>query len=224
MTGLAVFDFDGTLVDSQHAIQACMEAAFAAEGLTPPTLRQTHRIIGLPLDVCLARLAPDSDAATQARLVEGYKTAFHGLRRQEGWVEPLFDGALAALAALEAAGWTLGIATGKNRRGLDAVLEAHGLHPRFATLQTSDRAPGKPDPTMLRWAMEETGFGPDNTVMIGDTIFDMAMARNAKVRGLGVAWGYHGEAELIEHGAERVLASFAELAPALAKTTGETRR
>jgi phosphoglycolate phosphatase len=223
MTGLAVFDFDGTLVDSQHAIQACMEATFAAEGLRPPTLHQTHRIIGLPLDVCLARLAPESDAATHARLVEGYKTAFHALRRQEGWVEPLYDGALDALAALEAAGWTLGIATGKNRRGLEAVLEAHGLHPRFATLQTSDRAPGKPDPTMLHWAMAETGFGPAETVMIGDTVFDMAMARAAKVRGLGVAWGYHDEAELIEHGAERVLARFSDLAPALAIPRGEAR-
>lgn len=223
MTGLAVFDFDGTLVDSQHAIQACMEATFAAEGLTPPTLKQTHRIIGLPLEVCLARLAPGSDAAVHTRLVEGYRVAFHELRRDKSFVEPLYDGALEALAALEAAGWTLGIATGKNRRGLDAVLEAHGLHPRFATLQTSDRAPGKPDPTMLRWAMEETGFGPEDTVMIGDTVFDMAMARAAKVRGLGVAWGYHDEAELIEHGAERVLARFSDLAPALAIGQGEGR-
>jgi phosphoglycolate phosphatase len=223
MTGLAIFDFDGTLVDSQHAIQACMEATFAAEGLTPPTLAQTHRIIGLPLDVCLARLSPASDANAVARLVDGYKDAFHALRRQEGFAEPLFDGALEALSALEQAGWTLGIATGKNRRGLDIVLEAHGLHPRFATLQTSDKAPGKPDPTMLRWAMEETGFEPAQTVMIGDTIFDMAMARAAKVRGLGVAWGYHDEAELIEHGAERVLARFSELAPALSGGQGEVR-
>lgn len=223
MTGLAVFDFDGTLVDSQYAIQACMEACFSAEGLTPPTLQQTHRIIGLPLEACLARLAPESDAGTHARLVEGYKHAFHTLRLRPGWVEPLFDGALDALKSLEDAGWTLGIATGKNRRGLDVALEAHGLHPRFATLQTSDRAPGKPDPTMLRWAMEETGFGPDETVMIGDTVFDMAMARAAKVRGLGVAWGYHDEAELLEHGAERVLARFSELAPALAAGQGEGR-
>ena len=113
-----------------------------------------------------------------------------------------------------AAGWTLGIATGKNRRGLDAVLGSHGLHPRFATLQTADSAPGKPNPTMIFQAMEEAGFGPENTVMIGDTVFDMAMARNAKVRGLGVSWGYHADDELIEHGAERVLANFAELLPA----------
>jgi phosphoglycolate phosphatase len=217
MTGLALFDFDGTLVDSQHAIQACMEATFAAEKLTPPTLQQTHRIIGLPLELCLARLAPEADEATVTRLVDGYKHAFHALRLNSGFVEPLFDGALEALDALTAAGWTLGIATGKNRRGLDAVLGSHGLHPRFATLQTSDRAPGKPDPTMIHQAMEETGFGPENTVMIGDTVFDMAMARNANVRGLGVSWGYHDDAELIEHGAECVLANFAELLPALGR-------
>jgi phosphoglycolate phosphatase len=217
MTGLAIFDFDGTLVDSQHAIQACMEAAFASENLTPPTLQQTHRIIGLPLAQCLARLAPDSDEATVTRLVEAYKNAFHAIRLQPGFVEPMFDGALAALDALAAAGWTLGIATGKNRRGLDAVLGSHGLHPRFATLQTADSAPGKPDPTMIFQAMEEAGFRPENTVMIGDTVFDMAMARNAKVRGLGVSWGYHADNELIEHGAERVLANFAELLPALAR-------
>jgi phosphoglycolate phosphatase len=208
---LALFDFDGTLVDSQHAIQACMESAFAGLSLAAPTLAQTHRVIGLPLERCMALLAPSSDAEIHARLVDGYKEAFFALRTDGGMVEPLFPGALAALDALQAAGWQLGIATGKARRGLDAVLGSHKLHPRFVTLQTADRAPGKPDPTMVHWAMEEAGVQPADTVMIGDTSFDMTMAKAAKVGALGVVWGYHSPDDLTQAGADRLARDYSEL-------------
>ncbi len=208
---LALFDFDGTLVDSQHAIQACMERAFGGLGMTPPAIARTHRVIGLPLERCMALLAPDFDDAVHARLVEGYKDAFFSLRTDGGMVEPLFPGALAALDALQAAGWQLGIATGKSRRGLDAVLASHDLHHRFVTLQTADRAPGKPDPTMVHWAMEAAGVRPADTVMIGDTSFDMAMAKAAKVGALGVVWGYHSPDDLTQAGADRLAGDYSEL-------------
>ncbi len=220
---LAIFDFDGTLVDIQHAIQACMESAFGELALPPPGLAQTHRVIGLPLEKCMMLLAPDRDGATHARLVEGYKRAFFELRTDGGMVEPMFPGALEALDALQAAGWLLGIATGKARRGLDAVLSSHNLHRRFVTLQTADRAPGKPDPTMLHWAMDEAGVRPLDTVMIGDTSFDMAMAKAAKVGALGVVWGYHSPDDLRQAGADRLAGVYAEL-PGLVREIWENRK
>ncbi|MBI1244517.1 MAG: HAD-IA family hydrolase [Alphaproteobacteria bacterium] len=208
---LAIFDFDGTLVDSQHAIQACMESAFGGLGLPAPSLAQTHRVIGLPLERCMAILAADSDGATHSRLVDGYKEAFFALRTGGGMVEPMFPGALAALDALAAEGWLLGIATGKARRGLDAVLASHRLADRFVTLQTADRAPGKPDPTMIHWALDEAGVAHADAVMIGDTSYDMAMAKAAGVGAIGVVWGYHSPDDLTRAGADRLASACDEL-------------
>jgi phosphoglycolate phosphatase len=216
---LAVFDCDGTLVDSQHAIVACMASAFSQEGLEAPTIADVRRIIGLPLAECMARLVP-GEGARHDRLVEAYKDAFFRLRQQAGHDEPLFEGALAALAAVEADGWLLGVATGKSKRGLLAVLERHGLERRFLTLQCGDMGPGKPDPAMLERAMAETGVTAADTVMIGDTTFDMVMAQRAGVRGLGVEWGYHDPAELVAAGAHATIASFAELPAALTRLAG----
>lgn len=216
---LAVFDCDGTLVDSQHAIVACMASAFTQEGLAAPKIADVRRIIGLPLDECMLRLVP-AETARHARLVEAYKDAFFKLRQRVDHHEPLFDGALAALAAIETAGWLLGVATGKSRRGLLAVLERHGLERRFLTLQCGDMGPGKPDPAMLERAMAETGVVAADTVMIGDTTFDMVMAQRAGVRALGVEWGYHDPAELVAAGAAATVASFAELPVALRRLKG----
>lgn len=216
---LAVFDCDGTLVDSQHAIVACMASAFAEEGLAAPTIADVRRIIGLPLAECMARLAP-AESARHDRLVEAYKDAFFKLRQHADHQEPLFEGALSALAAVETAGWLLGVATGKSKRGLLAVLERHGLERRFITVQCGDMGPGKPDPAMLERAMAETGVTAADTVMIGDTTFDMVMARRARVRALGVEWGYHEPDELRAAGADATIASFGELPAALARLSG----
>jgi phosphoglycolate phosphatase len=212
---LAVFDCDGTLVDSQHVIVACMNAAFVSEGLTPPTLAAVRRIIGLPLTDCMVRLAPEAPEALATRLVEAYRDAFFTLRQKPDHYEPLFEGAVAALAAVEAGGWLLGVATGKAKHGLLAVLERHGLERRFVTLQCGDMGPGKPDPAMLHRAMAETGVGAQDMVMIGDTTFDMVMAKRAGVRALGVEWGYHDPEELREAGAHATVPTFTELPAAV---------
>jgi phosphoglycolate phosphatase len=216
---LAVFDCDGTLIDSQHAIAACMARAFGGEGLSPPAPAEVRRVIGLPLAQCVIRLAPHASGAQQGRLVEAYKAAFFALRQQADHHEPLFDGALAALDALERDGWLLGIATGKARRGLVAVLERHRLVDRFATIQTSDVAPGKPNPDMLLRAMAETGAVPANTVMIGDTTFDVQMALGARVVAIGVAWGYHAGEELSAAGATALADSFDALPDLVSRLT-----
>jgi phosphoglycolate phosphatase len=213
--GLVVFDCDGTLVDSQRAIVACMNAAFAATGADLPDPEAVRRVIGLPLATCVAQIAPLLDQAAHGRIVEAYKEQFFVLRQRDDHDEPLFDGALGLLDRLDELGVTMGIATGKGRRGLMAVLESHGLATRFATLQTGDLGPGKPHPAMLERAMAETGVDAAATVMIGDTSFDMQMARSAGVRALGVTWGYHHEQELRHAGAHLLVNNFAALERAL---------
>ena len=214
---LAVFDCDGTLVDSQNVIVACMGRAFAGERIAAPGAAEVRRVVGLPLAECVARLAPGAGAPVHARLVDAYKEAFYALRREEADHEPLFAGCLAALDALEARGWILGIATGKGRRGLLAVLERHGLAGRFATMQTGDAGPGKPHPAMLERALAETGMDAGQAVMIGDTSFDMLMARSAGVRGFGVSWGYHAPEELEAAGAVALASDFPHLVELLAR-------
>lgn len=212
MIRLAVFDCDGTLVDSAGVICAAMDLAFERLGLDPPPHAATRRIVGLSLVEAMAALRPGDDPALHARLAASYRDAFTAVRGRPGFAEPLFPGALAALAAIEEAGWLLGIATGKSDRGLARVLEAHGLHARFVTRQTADRHPSKPHPAMLSAAIAEAGAG--HAVMIGDTVFDMAMAQAAGADALGVAWGYHGAEELAQAGARAVAARFDDL-PAL---------
>lgn len=217
---LVVFDCDGTLVDSQHAIIACMAAAFAAELAPPPAAASVRRVIGLPLAECVARLGPDLDAGRQARIVAAYKENFFTLRQRPDHHEPLFPGALAALDAIAGSGALLGIATGKARRGLLAVLERHGLESRFVTLQTGDLGPGKPHPAMLERAMDEAGCGPAETAMVGDTVFDIQMARSAGAWAVGVAWGYHDPHELSAAGAHGLVDDFAALPGLLAGRGG----
>jgi phosphoglycolate phosphatase len=207
---LVVFDCDGTLVDSQHAIVACMREAFSAHGCAVPEDAAVRQLIGLSLDEAVARLAVAGVPA--AEVAEAYRRAFFAMRSRPDFHEPLFPGVAAALEALDAAGCLLGIATGKARRGLLATLERHGLSDRFATLQTADLSPGKPHPAMLLRAMAETGVDPDRTVLVGDTSYDMEMARRAGARAIGVAWGYHDRRELEAAGADRIVERCEELA------------
>lgn len=220
---LAVFDCDGTLVDSQHAIHKAASAAFATENLNPPAKSDLLRVVGLPLAECIARLAPDASSECQRRLVEAYKAAFFAQRQQPDHHEPLYPGTLEALDAAAEAGFLLGIATGKARRGLLAVLDRHGLERRFVTLQTGDQGLGKPHPDMLLRAMAETGAAPADTVMIGDTTFDMIMATNAGVDAIGVTWGYHAADELRSAGARLLIETFSELSAALTRTAHRGR-
>lgn len=217
---LVVFDCDGTLVDSQHMIVEAMNAAFEAARLAPPTAEAVRRIVGLSLAEGIALLIDGGgDVATAETVAGHYREAFGELRRKPHH-EPLYPGTEAAIERLEGAGFVLGVATGKSRRGLTATLGQHGLLSRFATLQTSDVAAGKPHPEMLHRAMSETGALPEHTVLVGDTTFDMTMARNAKVRAIGVSWGYHEVDELWQAGASHVIDSFEELAPLVERQGG----
>lgn len=189
---LVIFDVDGTLVDSQAEIVAAMRLAFAAEGLAMPPRAQVLSIVGLSLAEAFARLVPETDTAQQHRLVEAYKNAFVSLRHDNKEMGPLFPGAMAALKVLQGQDHTLlAVATGKSRRGLDKVLDRHGLTGVFHSEQVADHHPSKPHPAMVLTAIAETGVSAERAVMLGDTTYDMDMARAAGIKTIGVSWGYH---------------------------------
>ena len=215
MNRLAVFDCDGTLVDSQGTICDAIARGFAACAMPAPSRAASRNIIGLSLGEAMQALHPGGSAADHDALVTAYKTAFFDMRAGGLAHEPLYDGIARAIVDLEANGWLLGVATGKSDRGLTHILEHHGLHPRFVTLQTADRHPSKPHPAMLDQAMADAGAGPGTTVMIGDTSYDMLMAKAAGAWAVGVAWGYHDEAVLRGAGADDVVRDAADLVAAL---------
>jgi len=208
---LVVFDCDGTLVDSQHSILAAMHGAFDAHGLPLPDRAAVRRIIGLELIEGIARLLPGAHEDLHRTVALAYRDSYRANRADSLSNDPLFPGARDTVEALVEAGCLLGVATGKSHRGVTAVLEIHGLSPHFVTTQSSDSAPGKPNPGMLLQAMAETGTEPEDTVMIGDTTFDMEMAANAGTHALGVAWGYHDDDELRDAGAHRVVDAFTDI-------------
>lgn len=196
---LVVFDVDGTLVDSQAHIMAAMAEAFRVNGLPVPDRKAVLSLVGLSLEVLMPRLVPNQESAMHDALVDGYKGAFMQLRAKgdASQMAPLFPGAIAAIQQLHAQPETLlGVATGKSRRGLDKMLESHDLSRHFVTQQVADHHPSKPHPSMLQACLAETGLSTDRAVMVGDTSFDMEMAKAAGMHAIGVSWGYHDRAQL----------------------------
>lgn len=203
---LVVFDCDGTLVDSQANIILAMQQTFARAGLELPSHHAIRRIVGLSLVESMQQLVPAATAEQHIALAQDYKNAFQRLRGAQQLVaEPMFAGVRDLLAILHARGIALAVATGKSDRGLRLCLDHHGLSDYFVSLQTADRHPSKPDPSMLLTAMYECSKSANQTIMIGDTIFDMAMALNAGVTAIGVDWGYHDRDELLAQGARHVV-------------------
>ena len=201
MNRLAIFDCDGTLVDSGATIYAALSETFRQNGLELPPPEVSRRVIGLSLIEAMAALLPDASAEEHARFAEDYKRAFWQLRAAGQVEEPLFDGVLELLDRLEENDWLLAVATGKSDRGLKHCLESHGIHARFVSLQTADRHPSKPHPSMVDQAIADAGAAPETTIVVGDTSFDMAMAVAARTTAIGAGWGYHDAHELIEAGA-----------------------
>lgn len=208
---LAVFDCDGTLVDSQHNIVAAMTAAFRAHGLADPAAAAVRNVVGLHLSEAIARLLSDAQEDKVPAVHDSYVDAFRALRERHDHEEPLYPGAVKALDLLERSNAVLAIATGKSRRGLESTLDRHGLRHRFVVLKTADDGPGKPDPRILLDAIAEAGSEPGSTAMIGDTVYDMKMARSARAHAVGVAWGYHLPQDLRAAGAHDVATDFGEL-------------
>ena len=213
MNKLALFDCDGTLVDSGATIHRALADSFARNGHQCPPPAEARRVIGLSLTEAMAALLPALEPDEHVAMAEEYKKSFIALRAAGEVEEPLYEGIAELLDALEERGWLLGVATGKSHRGLGHCLRCHDLAERFVTLQTADRHPSKPHPSMVVQAMADAGATPETTVVIGDTSFDMVMALNAGARGIGVDWGYHHRQELIEAGAFAVAERPADVLP-----------
>lgn len=206
---LVVFDVDGTLVNSQAMIVGAMGAAFEAVGLAAPQRSDILAVVGLSLPVVITRLLPDDRKGQVDEVIEAYRDSFASRRIEQE--APLYDGARACLDALGTRDdLLLAVATGKSRRGLDAMLDHHDLHGCFVTLQTADNHPSKPHPEMLLSACAEAGVAPKDSVMIGDTEFDMLMAASARTDAIGVCWGYHDAATLRAAGVD-VASDYPEL-------------
>ena len=216
-----IFDVDGTLVDSQDMIFDAFCHAYATASLPPPDRTRALSFVGLSLDLIFPQLSPELDEATHRRLVAGYRDAYQHLRQTRGSnaTSPFYPGMRDVLEALRAQDWTLmAVATGKSRRGLDKLIEGHGLDGWFQSQQVADHHPSKPHPAMIEAVLSETGVATERAVMIGDTTFDMEMAAAAGVRSIGVSWGYHATDRLQ---ADLIVKEAGMLLPAIDKLIGQ---
>lgn len=210
---LALFDCDGTIVDSAAIIHACMECTFDDFGMARPGLDETKSIIGLTLDIAIAQILNRPLDSEIAAMTARYKEHFVLYRENGGALEPAYDGMLALIETLAARNDViLGVVTGKSRRGLNAILAHHNLTNAFFTTRTADDCPSKPHPAMVLECCSEAGIEPDHTTVIGDAVYDMQMAVNAGARSIGVSWGYGPIDALRNAGAVNVVNSAGDIA------------
>jgi phosphoglycolate phosphatase len=213
---LVIFDCDGTLVDSQHMICAAMQQAYADHRIDCPPREKLLSIVGLSLAESFQRLSDGANGFPVETMVERYKAAFFAMRQAREVLEPLYPGAREAVEELAACKDTLlGIATGKSQRGVRMVLGHYDLLQHFSTIKTADDAPSKPHPGMVLAAMREADASAADTIVVGDTTYDIEMARAAGARAIGVSWGYHPVADLHAAGAHDVINEFGLLRGAL---------
>ena len=215
MRPLAIFDIDGTLVDSRASIFRAATEAARAIGAPEPEYDRVRRIVGLSLDEAMRTLEPDLDEPTLADFVAGFRASFARMHA-EGYQEPLYDGALEHLRRLHRDGWRLALATGQNRKGVARNLAREGWADLFISSHCADDGPGKPDPSMLFAALRACDAHPEQAVMIGDTAHDARMARNAGIAAVGVSWGFHTVEEQRAEGVRHVATDFPDLEAALA--------
>ena len=212
---LIIFDWDGTLMDSVDKIVRCFQAALADSRAPDPGKPAIRHIIGLGLEEAVTTLLPQADPALRARVVARYREHFLHLDQTD---MALFPGVHAGLEALAAQGYLLAVATGKARRGLDRVLRDTGTTHLFCATRCADEAYSKPHPRMLEDILEQTGFTPAQALMVGDTTYDLQMARHARMGSLAVTYGVHDRELLAEHGPLACLDSFMEVCAWLLRT------
>jgi len=212
MIKLVVFDWDGTLMDSEARIVTAMQRAFEGEGESPPASSAVREIIGLDLGVAVTRLGPALGGARLHAIVAAYRELYAKLHAIPS---PLFEGAEATLAALAEAGYLLGVATGKSRRGLDRAMEESGVGAYFATTRCGEEAAPKPDPAMLRDILWDLDTAPEQALMVGDTEFDLLMAAAARTHAAAATYGAHARERLLGLQPAIVIDALAELPAAI---------
>ncbi|MDM9628162.1 HAD-IA family hydrolase [Rhizobium sp. S152] len=204
---LALFDCDGTLVDSAALIHEVMARTFVHFGYDRPPLESTKSIIGLTLDIAIARMQGKQHVDDEAiAMTAHYKKIYMDVRNEPGMDVPLFDGIKPVIAALAGRDDILiGAVTGKSRRGLVNILETHGFTPDFIVSRTADDCPSKPHPAMVTECCDETGMNPADAIVIGDAVYDMQMAKAAGATAIGVSWGYASVEDLVGAGADAIV-------------------
>lgn len=217
---LAIFDCDGTLVDSQRSIVEAMTAGFEAQGLVAPPREEILRTVGLPLRQCVQVLLPKAGDVIIDAITRDYSETYRANRLSGRDEPPLYPHTREMLEALDQQGVLLAVATGKGRRGLDHTLKVHNLQHLFVETRTADDGPGKPNPDILLDICACTGVRPEHAVMIGDTTFDIEMSVHAKMPALGVDWGYHTVERLQEAGTFAILSSWLEIDDVLRQRFG----
>jgi len=206
---LAIWDMDGTIVDSRDVIQTAMVRCFESLNLEPPPYEQTRKVVGLGLEEAVRTLAPDFEDVP--KLVTKYKEAFVARRVEPDFKEPLYDGAVQTLKRLSDEGWVIAMATGKSHRGIRAIFDMHPLAQYFDTIWCADDGPGKPHPFMCEEAMKSVGAEPHQSLIIGDAVHDIRMGLNAGIHTLGVSWGFGTSEELAASGAHEIHHDYASL-------------
>jgi phosphoglycolate phosphatase len=209
---IVILDCDGTLVDSAGHIAAVFNEAIATLGYRPMPPELVARVIGLSLDDAAARLLPECSADERSRIIHAYRARY---AVNAAGCDPLFSGVREFLDLVRAQGRHLAMATGKSRAGALRVVAEHDLGEYFAVIKTGDLCRPKPHPEMLWQILEELGIPAERALMVGDTTFDVEMARAAGIRAVGVGWGAHDEEELRDAGAELVIPGLPDLAPHL---------
>lgn len=217
---LAIFDLDGTLVDSLGGIYQCISLTLDEHGLPAVTTEYVRGGIGLSLADAWARLVPDAGPEGLSALEASYRKHFLAQRAAGGDRDPLFPGAKEALAELEARGHLLAIATNKGRPGVHHVLDLHNIGSHFTYLRSAHDGPTKPHPDAVHDILRATGAEARHTVFIGDTETDVQTAQNAGVTALGVAWGYHEADKLRAAGARAIVPDYASLAGMIDEVLG----
>jgi phosphoglycolate phosphatase len=213
---LVMFDMDGTLIDTAALISEHMATTFTGAGLPAPTPEQSRRVIGLSLPQAMLRLLGSDDMVLANRLAEEYRGHYRASLVAAEGREGLFPGARDVLDTLHGRPDTvLGIATGKGLQGVHRLLQLHGIAQHFTTLQTPDHNPSKPHPGMMLRAIAEIGVEGHQTVIVGDTMFDIEMGKAAGTKTIGVTWGYHDPQELRDAGADMLVDSYADLPAAI---------
>lgn len=202
---LAAFDLDGTLLDSIPSIVAGVSACWEALGFPEVAPDEIRNIIGLPWERSIELLMPGA-GPDEVALIRGYYSEVAQGKRSAPNRPPetLFPGVVELLDALEADGYVLAIVTSRSSNRLHELIDRNGLDGRFVSVKTADQGPGKPNPYLLHEAMREAGVEADDTVMIGDTTYDVLTARNAGTGAIGVTWGVHPAEELHGAGAHHV--------------------
>lgn len=203
---LVLFDCDGTLVDSARLIHEVMARTFVAFGHKRPDIASTKSIIGLTLDIAIARMQGKQHVDDEAiAMTAHYKSIFTDVRDEGDMQTPLFDGIRPLIETLAARDeLLLGAVTGKSRRGLVHILDSNGFASYFIVSRTADDCPSKPHPAMVTECCDETGMDPRDTIVIGDAVYDMQMAKAAGATAIGVAWGYASVEELLAAGADMI--------------------